>query len=87
MLAMDIKLDGDGIWSDLEDGKRPIHRVDDGVLRICTLEGGMQGGMQGGNPSVVIRLDLADGSTVLAQTSVRLWQQAAAAMRGRYGDV
>ena len=39
MLAMDIKLDGDGIWSDLEDGKRPIHRVDDGVLRICTLEG------------------------------------------------
>lgn len=83
MLAMDIKLDGDGIWSDLEDGKRPIHRVDDGVLRICTLKGGMQGG----NPSVAIRLDLPNGETVVAQTSVRLWQQAAAAMRGRYGDV
>lgn len=83
MLAMDIKLDGDGQWPDLADGKRKVHRVDDGILRVVTLKGGLKSG----NPSVALRLDLPNGETIIAQTSVRLWQQAAAAMRGRYGDV
>lgn len=83
MLALDIKLDGDGQWPDLADGKRKIHQVDDGVLRVVTLKGGMNSGA----PSVMVRLDLPNGETVVAHSSVRLWQQAAAAMRGRYGDV
>lgn len=43
-----------------------------------------------GNPVVVIAFDaMIDGKrcAVQATTTVRLFQQAAAAMRGRYGDV
>lgn len=55
---------------------------DETPLRITALAGGMMSGA----PSVMLRLDLPDGRTVLAQTSLRLFLAAADMLRARYGD-
>lgn len=47
---------------------------------------GLDGGMVSGNPSVAIRLDLPDGKTVIAETSLALFLTAADALKSRYGD-
>jgi hypothetical protein len=54
-------------------------------LRVCTLDHGMASG----RPSVAVFVDffrLGRKETVVAQTSVKLFQLAAAAMLGKYGD-
>lgn len=42
------------------------------------------GGMEGGEPSLMIRFDMPDGSAVYARTSARLFIQMAADIRVRY---
>lgn len=49
--------------------------------------GALEGGMIDGRPSVAIRIDLPDGRIVVAETSLRLFQVANAALLGRFGDV
>lgn len=78
-------------WPDL-DGKRDqltwLSGHDDPPIQIGALEGGMVGGSGGdGRPSVAIRIDLPDGRIVVAETSLRLFQMANAALLGRFGDV
>jgi len=71
--TIDLRLDGDGAWPDLED--RPIiHLTDIGMS-------GLRDGMKGGGPSIVFRLDLPDGQTVIAETSLGLLESALNALK------
>jgi hypothetical protein len=85
MVVMKINLSGDGAWPDLADklerGK-VIHLGEGSALGVSALAGGMQSGA----PSVMIRFDLPDGRTVLAEMSLRLFLAAADALRARYGS-
>ena len=81
MPEMIINLSGDGCWPDLKekgfieaDPKKPIQL------------GALPAGMGSGRPSVSIRMDLPDGTVVIGQTSVALFQMASAALTGRFGD-
>lgn len=81
MPILDINLNGDGAWPELRDcAPDKIFRTDH--AKMVALEGGMQSG----RPSVAIRIDLPDGQVVIWETSVGQFQQAAAALRGRFGD-
>lgn len=78
MIHMGIILDGDGAWPDL--GEKTVHKTTvDSVTALAA-------GMVSGNTSVAVRVNLPDGSVVIAETSLRLFLGAAAAFRARYGD-
>jgi hypothetical protein len=80
MASMDIHLDGDGVWSDLLE-KKPedvIHTTEH--MAIAALSAGMTSG----RPSIAIRINLPDGKVVVAETSMRLFLNAADAFRARY---
>ena len=85
MPVMKVILD-EPTWPDL-DAKRDqltwLSGNDDPPIQI----GALEGGMVGGRPSVAIRIDLPDGGIVVAETSLRLFQMANAALLGRFGDV
>jgi hypothetical protein len=81
MLAIDIRLDGDGAMEDWRDEGREIIVADE-TLRIMALSGGMTSG----KPSVGFGLLLDDGRVVFAQTSLALFLATADALRARYGD-
>lgn len=92
MPIMKVFLDAPA-WPDLNPSQVPLtspppnttwlNRNDDPPIQIAAVEGGMQSGA----PSVAIRIDLPDGRIVVAETSLRLFQMAAAALLGRFGDV
>lgn len=46
---------------------------------------GLEGGMQSGAASVAIRIDLEDGTTIVAETSLALFTTAARALEAKYG--
>jgi hypothetical protein len=71
--------DADGVWPDLAD--KTVHHVTSPIGI-----GALRGGMQSGAPSVAMRLELDDGSVVLAETSLVLFLSAADALRARFGD-
>jgi hypothetical protein len=77
-----VNVDGDGAYPDLV-GREVIHLGNDSPPIGIT---GLEGGMASGAPSVMIRLDLPDGRTVLAETSLKLFLTAAEALMARYGD-
>ena len=72
MTRLDIRLDGDGCWPDLN-GKGPDQVIMVDNLAIAFLAGGMSSG----KPSLTLRIDLPDGRSVITQTSLELFQQAA----------
>lgn len=77
---INLNLDApDGIWSELDPAK-VVHVTD--PIHIITLPHGMQSG----KPSAMIRIDLPDGRSVVAETSVANLLVIFAALRGRYGD-
>jgi hypothetical protein len=76
MIALNLDLDGDGVWGDLKE----IIEADN--LSIAAL----QGGMVSGAPSVAIRIDVEPGVAIVAQTSLVLFLTAADALKARYGD-
>ena len=80
MIPLVIKMDGDNAWPDLR-GKT-IHHVKE-KLEVAVLDKGMTSG----RPSVAIRLDLEDGSSVIAETSARLFCAAAKALMAKYPDL
>lgn len=75
MIPLDIILEGDGCWTDLATTP-PIR----GELRAVAL---LRGGMQSGKASVCFRVQLPDGGTVLAETSLSLLLAAARAFAVR----
>ena len=78
MIVMGVILDGDGCWPDIQDNK---------IIRAVGLQvAALQGGMKGGSPSVAFRIDLEDGQTVIAETSLKLLLAASDLFRAKYGD-
>ena len=83
MTMMNIIMDGEGAWPDLKE--KPVaqlHHVK-GVA-ACAL---LHGGMQSGQPSVALRIELPDGSTVVAETSARLFVTAGRCFAARYPEL
>lgn len=81
MPYLKINLSGDGSWPDLKDCSPERMYLTD-QAQLVTLDRGMESG----RPSVALRIDCPDGRVVIYQTSVGQFQQAAAALRGKYGD-
>ena len=80
MIPLKIILNSDGVWPELKG--RTIHHIKDG-LAVAILDKGMTSG----KPSVAIRADLADGSSVIMETSARLFCSAAKAFMAKYPDL
>lgn len=78
MMRLDIALDGDNAWPDL--AGKPV--IDGRLAGVACLADGMASG----NPSVGLRVELPDGQTVIAQTSLRLFLIAGRAIAERHGD-
>lgn len=77
MPTLRIILDGDGCWPDADPAQPHVHFDQQTALAVARLPGGMSSG----NGSVSIRLDMPDGSIIIAQTSERLFLAAADAFR------
>lgn len=67
-------------WPDLAD-KPNVHHVTEPIGIT-----GLVGGMTSGAPSVALRIDLSNGDTVIAETSLKLLLTAADALKAKYGD-
>lgn len=61
---------------------REIIHLPDATWRVVFMEGGMQSGAA----SVALRLDLPDGRTVIAETSLAAWISATAGARGAFPE-
>ena len=84
MIPLTIILQGDSAWPDLAT-KKDVVVLDSntGAIKVAVLAGGMQSG----RPSVMLRFELPDGKTVLAETSARLFCTAARAIMAKYPDL
>lgn len=79
MPVLNIKLDGDQCWPDLAAKRERGELIQTETISVALLPGGMSSG----KASVAIRIELPDGRTVIAQTSLELFDSAARAFRGR----
>jgi hypothetical protein len=78
MPAIVLKLE-EPAWPELAD-KPIVHLGNDApAIQVAYLEGGMASG----KPSVALRLDLPDGTIVVAETSFELFAAAARGMEAR----
>jgi hypothetical protein len=78
MPHVDLRLNGDGCWPELlaeGEAGRIIH-IRDPDLGIALLKGGMRSGL----PSVMFRVPLPDGRTVMFETSLALLENSVKAM-------
>lgn len=81
-----------GAYADVFQRRTLVEMPQEIPIRVETLDGGIQGG----KPSIAFVIELPPsalpsqifrtGITILAQTSVKLFQLAAAATLGKYGD-
>lgn len=78
MIGLKIILEGDGAFSDI-----PARKMREGNFSAIT---GLPDGTESGKPTICIRVDMVDGTTVLAQTTLALFLTAADAFKARYGD-
>ena len=83
MIPMSILLDGDNAWPDLKDLPEGKLLHTKGIAAVALLDGGMTSG----RPSVAVRIDLPDGSVVIAETSARLFVTAGRAFMARHPDL
>jgi hypothetical protein len=84
MPALIISMAGEEGFPAIKDHQRVVYLGEAGqVIRVAPVDGGMASG----RPSVVIRLDLADGMVVIAPTSARLFCTAAKAIMAKYPDL
>jgi hypothetical protein len=79
LTGLDLQMDGDGCWPDLKD-KREAGQLEAGTLAGVAL---LQNGTANGNHSVTFRIDMPDGSTVTAETTLSLLWMAANAFKTR----
>lgn len=75
MTALDVKLDGDNCWPELKE-KGFIVGTLVAVARLPV-------STSGGRSTVAFRIELPDGRTVLAETTLRLIQTAIKAIEAR----
>lgn len=83
MPAINVFLEGDNCWPDLKKGdERIIHLGNDSPpIGIAALPGGM---VPSRRTSLMFRLDLPDGTVVMAETSLALLENAVRAIRARH---
>lgn len=81
MPHMRIMLNGDNVWPDLKDKLDDVINVEN-IDAVTVLGGSMVSGMA----SVAFRIELPDGKTVIAQTSLALFLTAARAFHAKYPD-
>jgi len=84
MQVLQVILDGEGCWPDLEEKSFQVVHLGNGAPAIQMA--GLHEGMTSGKPSVSIRLDLPNGTIVVAETSLALLLTAADALKAHYGD-
>ena len=82
MNIINVILEGDSCWEDLADKIKSdkVIWLREGVISIAALSKGMKSG----KPSISIRIELPDGRTLMAETSMRLFLSAAGAFEQRY---
>lgn len=78
-MSVKLDVDGDGAWPDFDAANAKRGEL----IAVSALPGGTTSG----RPSVGMRIRLDDGTEVFAETSMRLFQMAAAAFHARYGIV
>jgi hypothetical protein len=78
MSALNLVLDADGKFPHL--AEKPQRAVESITIT------GLEGGTRDGQPSVGILIELADGSYVLPQTTLKLFLTVADALKAKYGD-
>lgn len=78
MPTLDIHVDGDNCWTDLREHGFTVGKI----VAVAALPNGTTEG----NPTITFRIELPTGDVVLAETTLRLFGQAAAAFRGAYGE-
>jgi Lar family restriction alleviation protein len=78
---IDLRLNGDGCWPDLREhmGSDRVIHLGNGAPAIGVAL--LRKGCASGAPSVMLRVELPDGRTVLAETTLALFTAAADAMR------
>lgn len=84
MPAIYVIIEKEPSWPDLVEKVRQgqvIHLSNETPWEIATLGDGTVSGQ----PSICLRLDLPDGRTVVAETTLRAFQAANAALEGKYG--
>lgn len=85
MPAMEVRFEGVSVTDQLaKDGRELIDVTgpDGPPIQVVVI----QGGMESGAPSVLLRIDLPDGKSVVAETSARLFVSAGRMIKARYGD-
>lgn len=80
--SLNVIVDGDGAWPDLARKPRKVLHLSDTTLSIAALAGGMVSG----RASVMFRIDLPDGRTVLIETSLRTLHAAVTAIVAKHGE-
>lgn len=73
--SVDINVDGDNAWPDLVD--KEIIEAD---ITHATM---LKGGMQSGRYSVAFRIPLPDGTVIISQMSLNMFDSIHAAFQGR----
>jgi hypothetical protein len=76
--VMIVKRAGGPAWPELES----VMHLPDALWRVAAMEGGMSSGA----PSIALRLDLPEGVSILAETSLAAWIAATAAFRGAFPE-
>lgn len=84
MIPLVVILEGDNAWPDLRDKEKVVH-LGNGTPPIQV--GVLDAGMTSGRPSIGIRVDLPDGTTVVAETSARLFCMAARLIMNKFPDL
>lgn len=85
MINMTLIMDSEGAWPELQGKAKLVTLMGDAAPAMQV--GVLPHGMTSGRPSVTFRLDLPDGTTVLAETSARLFCGAARAIMAKYPDL
>lgn len=78
MIHLHVILDGEGIWPDLIGRQLP-------EVKAITIAG-LGHGLTSGKASVAIRIDLASGEVIVAQTTLTLFMEAAHLLGLRYNQ-
>lgn len=88
MLSINIVLDAEGVWEDLQTRPFEWYRNVPGEPEAKLSVAGLNNGLASGKPSVAIRIDRPEGEDdpVVVETSLALFLSAADALKARFGD-
>lgn len=83
-IVLDQDMTANGVWPELKP-ENGIKVIQAGELAAMWTAKGVMAGER--NPVVALRIDLGGGNVAIVETTARLIQMMAGALRGRYGDL